>query len=267
MGEVIPERNLTVGVLQFAPQKRTLSENVRFIHKQVRSLSHAIIVLPEFFLGSYTNHPLFFLQEEELSELLSPLLEVSKRKGVSLVGSLPIETDGTSYNRAVLIHEGEIRALYDKSRLFGDEIHRFSLGEPGSEVVAINGVKCSVRICMDIFDPLPGEESDEVMLILGPSAVSVDHLRAIHKARALENQALSVFCNRSGHEPSNMTRYLGRSAIFYPDGREEEVGESEELKTFELRSDEIRAIESRKNTFRVSARSWRTRFHKRPTKA
>jgi predicted amidohydrolase len=90
-------------------------------------------------------------------------------------------------------------------------------------VINIDGVECSVRICMDIVDPLPlrTHASRGIQLILGPAAVSVDFLRTLHKARALENQTLSVFCNRRGVDPADGTVYLGNSAIFFPDGREQ----------------------------------------------
>lgn len=254
------DRALTVGVLQFAPQRRSLRKNIDFIRRQVRRLSDAIVVLPEFFLGSYTDHPLFFLPEAELNAVLAPLLELTQERTVSLVGSLPIESNGRTFNRAVLIHEGEVQTVYDKARLFGDEKHIFHLGESNAATISINGVKCSVRICMDIFDPLPSEESGEVLLILGPSAVSVDHLRTIHKARALENQAMSVFCNRSGEDPWSLTQYLGRSTIFHPDGNEDELdGVSEELKTVELGPAEIRTIAASKLTFKVNRANARER--------
>lgn len=222
---------VTIGLLQFAPQARTIAENLDFIVRRVCHLQDAIIVLPEFFLGSYTNHPLFFLCEPELRSLLAPLLDLSRRRRLSLVGSLPIDSHGRSFNRAFLIDKGEIRYIYDKTRLYGDEQHRFSWGDTESHVLTIEEVKCSVRICLDIVDPvaLRTPMSEGVQLILGPSAVSVDFLRTIHQARAFENQAVSLFCNRCGVEPGSMTQYLGRSAIFFPDGSARELGPDDEL--------------------------------------
>jgi predicted amidohydrolase len=251
---------LSVGVLQFAPQSRSLAENVEFIKAHVRKLSDALVVLPEFFLGSYIHHPLFFIHERELATVLRPLLKVSSERNVSLVGSLPIDSGAHPYNRAILIHAGEIRPIYDKQLLFGDEQSRFRLGGAGSRVFSVNGVRCSVRICMDIVDPLAtqGEEESDVQLILGPAAVSVDFLRIIHKARSLENQALSLFCNRSGEEPWERTQYLGRSGIFFPDGSEQGLdAPAEAIKIVELRKADLDAIDLKRRDF-MAIRSTRT---------
>jgi predicted amidohydrolase len=227
-----------VALLQFAPQTREISKNLEFIVRSLARLRDAIVVLPELFLGSYVTHPLFFFDERDLPKVLAPLTELSRNRRLELVGSLPVASGGLSYNRALSIAGGEIRTLYDKVLLFEDERDRFAPGTDALNVAHHGGIAFTAQICLDILDPLPARTASEagVALIVSPACVSVDHLRAIHRARALENQMISVFCNRCGHDWGG-TEYLGRSGIFLPDGRELSLDSTEEtLVTFTLRS-------------------------------
>jgi predicted amidohydrolase len=217
-----PSPDVAIGFLQFAPQLRTETQNLRLILRELGRASDAIVVLPELFLGSYRNFPLFLQDERELGQVLAPLLELTRERRLSVVGSLPICSGGRNYNRAVLVEGGELHVVYDKFQTFGDEAVTFSDGASPNQVVRLKGMRCMVQVCMDVVDPVPLHHAAQegLQLILGPSTVSVDYLRTIHKARALETQAISVFCNRSGSEPTDGTQYLGSSAIFFPDGTE-----------------------------------------------
>jgi predicted amidohydrolase len=213
---------VVIALLQFAPQSRTPKQNVAFIASQARELKNALVVLPEFFLGSYADYPLFFPDFREITKVLQPLLALTSRRRITFVGSLPVRVGAENYNRALMLRDGEVQTIYDKVKLFGTETDQFANGESTSSIVEIDGLKCSVQICMDIADPvaLRSETLRGAQVVLSPSAVSVDYLRHIHRGRAIENQTVSVFCNRSGAEPG-LTRYMGNSAIFMPDGSEQ----------------------------------------------
>jgi predicted amidohydrolase len=230
-----------VGFLQFAPQLRSESENLRFIVSRLGSLRRAIVVLPELFLGSYRTP----LPQDDLERRLAPLVELSRRRSLSIVGSLPVRADDRVFNRAVAIDGGRLRAVYDKVRVFEDEALTFTRGGCADNVVELQGVRCSVQVCMDVADPLPVNRAAHAgaQVLLGPSTVSVDFIRTIHRARSLENQIVSVFCNRHGCEPLDGTAYLGRSAIFLPDGSEEGAGGGEDrLTTIRLERSDLRAM-------------------------
>jgi predicted amidohydrolase len=226
-------RAATVGLLQYGPQDRTPAENVDFIARRLAGVRDAIIVLPEFFLGSYTAYETSILERAPLAERLRPLQSLTAERNISLVGSLPVRKGGGAANNVAMVDRGTTRfSVQDKGRLFGKEEADFT---PGAQPrrTTMGSLDVSVQICMDIVDPLPAREAvgQGARAILGPSAVSVDFLRTIHKARALENQVVSVFCNRIGTEADGI-RYLGRSALFLPDGAELAAGQAtEELLT------------------------------------
>jgi predicted amidohydrolase len=224
-----PRGVVRIGLLQFAPQTRSVDANVQFIRSAVRHESDALIVLPELFLGSYRAYPLFFPDERELQSCLAPLAEVSKLQRLHFGGSLPVQVDGRNFNRAVVVTEGDVRYVYDKTQLFDSETHFFRSGRRSTGTIELSGLACTVQICLDILDPGPTRAAVRAgaQLILGPSSVSVDFLRVIHRARALENQVISIFCNRCGTD-SDGTQYLGRSAVFFPDGTERSVNADDE---------------------------------------
>jgi predicted amidohydrolase len=73
-----------IGFLQFLP-KPQVENNIEFIHKQLQSVTEALITLPEFFLLPYHSSPGFPMQD--LSKKLKPLLELSQHNELSLFGS------------------------------------------------------------------------------------------------------------------------------------------------------------------------------------
>lgn len=247
---------MIIGFLQFAPQLRSESENLGFIVSRLSSLRGAIVVLPELFLGSYRDPRVLASTGDDLERLLAPLVDLSRRRSLSIVGSLPVRAGQRAFNRAVAIDDGRLCPVYDKVRVFEDEALTFARGSSADNVVELQGLRCCVQICLDVADPLPANRAAHAgaQLLLGPSSVSVDFLRTIHRARSLENQIVSVFCNRRGREPVDATRYLGRSAIFLPDGSEQGAGGAEDgLTTVTIERSDLHAMAERRRRLILGA--------------
>ncbi|WP_017627117.1 carbon-nitrogen hydrolase family protein [Nocardiopsis chromatogenes] len=207
-----------IGFFQFAPGERSAQENIAAVRSALDGARDAVIVLPEFFLGAYRG-PGERFPAGGLADVLRPLTEAAADRRLRLVGSLPVQCSRGRVNRAVVIGPDGPRAVHDKVRLFGAERAALTPGAAGHRVVGVAGLPCTVQICMDIADPGPARAAaaEGAAAVLSPSAVSVDLLRILHRARAVENQVVSVFCNRHGTDPDG-TVYLGRSAVFLPDG-------------------------------------------------
>lgn len=209
---------LRIGFFQFAPGARSAQENIAVVRAALDGAQDAVVVLPESFLGPYRGQEGRF-SARGLADLLRPLTEAAAARRLRLVGSLPVRCSRGRVNRAVVIGPGGPRAVHDKVRLFGEERTALTPGSAAHRVVDVAGLPCTVQICMDIADPGPTRAAagEGAAAVLSPSAVSVDLLRILHRARAVENQVVSVFCNRHGTDPDG-TVYLGRSAVFLPDG-------------------------------------------------
>ncbi|MDA2807299.1 carbon-nitrogen hydrolase family protein [Nocardiopsis suaedae] len=213
-----PGPAVRIGFFQFAPGARSARENIAAIRAALDGVRDAVIVLPEFFLGAYRT-PGERFPADGLADLLRPLTEAAALRRLRLVGSLPVRCSRGWVNRAVAIGPDGPRPVHDKVRLFGAERAALTAGTAGHRVVDVAGLPCTVQICMDVADPGPtrAAAAEGAAAVLSPSAVSVDLLRILHRARAVENQVVSVFCNRYGTDPDG-TVYLGRSAVFLPDG-------------------------------------------------
>lgn len=214
-------RRTTVGLFQYAPQERTLQDNVHFLSHELAGVTDAAIVLPEFFLGSYTDFRPTIQSKSAIAQTLQPLQAVTRANRLTLVGSVPWRAGDTTANGIVVIRHGITNfTRHTKQLLYGAERDELT-SRPESGVMNFGDIACTVQVCMDIVDPIPSRQAVDqgARAILGPAAVSVDYLRTIHKARSLENQVVSVFCNRCGKE-SDGIEYMGGSAIFVPDGSE-----------------------------------------------
>jgi omega-amidase len=217
-----------IGLLQYAPHERGLGENIRFIVKSTAALSRSLLVLPEFFLGSYTNFTL--IEEEDLLLELKPLVAHSLNRNLAFVGSAPVQVGNRAFNRSIYINNGEVITSYDKRNLFGLEKQTLNAGETPYQVLNFSDLKFSVQICLDNADPTASHDAVRrhgINLLAAPASVSVSFIRDILKERSLENQIVSIFCNRVGVDDG--IYYSGRSSIFFPNGREMVAGSDTDL--------------------------------------
>lgn len=131
--------------------------------------------------------------------------------------------DGRGRNRATIVSpEGLELAAYDKVHPFsfsGEDRH-YAGGERLA-IVEIGGFKVCPFICYDLRFPelwrLAALAGAEVFTIGASwSARRASHWRSLLIARAIENQAFVVACNRVGEDPAN--RYEGGSMIIDPTG-------------------------------------------------
>jgi omega-amidase len=131
--------------------------------------------------------------------------------------------DGLGRNRATLISSsGDALASYDKVHPFSfageDRIYR---GGDRIVLARVGGFTVCPLVCYDLRFPelwrlatLAGAE----VFTIGASwpAKRAGHWRSLLVARAIENQAFVVACNRVGRDPSN--QYAGGSMIVDPAG-------------------------------------------------
>lgn len=118
--------------------------------------------------------------------------------------------------------DGTLAGVYRKLQPFalGKELGTYSAGEK-TLLVDCDGLCVSPLICYDLRFPelwrLAARAGAQAMLI-GASwpAKRAAHWRALAIARAIENQAIVVACNRIGRDPHH--EYLGGSIAVGPDG-------------------------------------------------
>jgi predicted amidohydrolase len=179
------------------------------------------------------------------------LIEQAAEHGVWVVGSISqrVGTEGKAANVAVLAGPAGQLHRYAK-------IHPFSYSgedryyQAGSEflTVDIEGLRVSVFICYDLrfadeFWQL-AQGTDLYLVVANWPDRRREHWQALLRARAIENQAYVIGCNRVGE--GDGIDYAGDSAIIDPLGRTlVEATQVETVLSAEVDPAEVRRVRSR----------------------
>jgi predicted amidohydrolase len=182
----------------------------------------SLVVLPEAFPVGFT------MKVDEVADRDNQtgqfLIDLAKRYAVTVVGGNIIKPDDLGRNIALVVGpDGRVLTTYEK-------IHPFSFAgenryfQAGDRVVWFDcgGGKISPMICYDLRFPevfrLAVCGGAEVIVVIAnwPTA-RVSHWLALLTARAIENQAYVIGCNRCGSDP--YVAYPGRSVVIDPQGK------------------------------------------------
>ncbi|MBL9141903.1 MAG: carbon-nitrogen family hydrolase [Phycisphaerae bacterium] len=183
----------------------------------------SLALLPELADTGFTMDTAAVLEGDSLASATRMARDLS----IAVVAGHGERQDAEVCNAASVIDaRGEVLGTYRKVHLFSPGREHTSF-KPGRSIV-VAPVACGGRtwqvcplVCYDLRFPelfriaaLAGAE----VFVLGASwpAARAAHWRALAIARAIENQAYVVACNRIGHDPH--TEYAGGSIIVGPDG-------------------------------------------------
>lgn len=179
----------------------------------------SLIVLPEMFDTGFSmqlSHTAQTVQRE--SEAVLRQLARQYRSTV-LGGVVGPVVDGKASNQAVAFSpEGDELVRYQKQRPFSlvREGDHYPAGS-GGQTFEWNGICVAPFICYDLrfpelFRPAVFSGAELIAVIACWPAVRSEHWVRLLQARAIENLAISVGCNRCGEEPG--LKFDGRSCAF-----------------------------------------------------
>ncbi|MFO0962913.1 MAG: nitrilase-related carbon-nitrogen hydrolase [Phycisphaerales bacterium] len=182
-------------------------------------------LLPEMFDTGFTMDA----AEASRTDSLPAAQSIARESGVWLQAGYAMANagGGPPSNAAVILDpQGAVRATYRKMHLFspGQEHAHYAAGD-GVTVIDVPSDQGSWKVCplvcYDLRFPevwrlaaLAGAE----LFVIGASwpAARAHHWHALLVARAIENQAYVLACNRIGHDPA--CGYSGGSMIVAPSG-------------------------------------------------
>lgn len=214
---------ITVRAVQCHPELGDIQCNAQLAERAIRDAEDDgvdLLVLPELFLSGYhIGH----LDAEDVFDSAADAVDriAAAASETTVVLGAPVESDGTRYNAAVVLDEGEHIGTYHKAHLYRNEESVF---EQGSElpVFETSAGTLGLQICYDVEFPevsrrltLAGAD-----LLVTPLANMrpFQHDQSIYgAARALENIRPHVVCNRIGVERD--VEFFGASAIYDERGR------------------------------------------------
>lgn len=185
-----------------------------------------LLVLPEFFSMGFTMNSEAVALEGGYT--LDWMHSVAEKYGVAVVGSVPTCVQGKICNRCYFIAPDGAETHYDKRHLFrmGEETAHYSSGDK-RVTVSYKGWNILLNVCYDLRFPVWSRNVDNGYDILINVAswpqTRIGVTEHLIKARAIENIAYAIFCNRIGEDPS--VQYNGHSRIISPRGDDIAVAE------------------------------------------
>ena len=178
-----------------------------------------ILVLPETYSVGFTMNP--SASERPDGPSAQWLRKISADFGIAVIASVPtLDRNGRGeecrYNRCYFICPDGTEYHYDKHHLFNPS------GEgdaytPGKERVCVDycGWNIELNVCYDLRFPVwsrnTGNRYDLLVNIANWPVSRIKAAATLIKARAVENCAYALFCNRTGSDP--LCEYDGRSTV------------------------------------------------------
>ncbi len=209
---------LNVRILQETLKWEDAAFNLQQFDEAIELLDACdLIVLPEMFTTGFSMQS-GHLAESMKGKSVTWMKEKAARLNSAICGSLIIADGGEQFNRFLFVQPDGTIQHYDKRHLFrmAGEAESFTAGKE-QVIVDYKGWKICLQVCYDLRFPVwsrnAGNQAYDVLIYVAnwpsPRANAWDTLL---KARAIENQAYVVGCNRIGEDP-NGNAYLGGSLL------------------------------------------------------
>ncbi len=207
---------LDVAVIQTGLVWQNAAANRELLQPLLWQASGAdLIILPETFNSGFS------MQSQQIAETMQGatvhwLQQQAHQLGAVICGSMAVATDAGIYNRLLWVQpEGKI-AYYDKRHLFrmaGEDLHY----QPGQRrvIVEYKGFRLLLQVCYDLRFPVFSRNQtdyDAMIYVANWPAARSRIWSTLLQARAIENQAFVLGCNRVGVD-GNGHAYSGDSVI------------------------------------------------------
>ncbi|MBR1503222.1 MAG: nitrilase family protein [Prevotella sp.] len=201
-------------------------QNVSKVEKIINSHPKSdLYVLPEMWATGFATEPFGIAEDESGSYALKWMRSFATQQQCAICGSLAIRThDGIYRNRHYFIDGcNKTEEYYDKHHLFkyGHEDRFYKSGE-GHALVNYKGLNFLLLTCYDLRFPMWSRYSeklqfDAIICVANWPLSRQNAWQILTRARAIENQAILIACNRVGKD--NYCNYIGQSAVISPIGK------------------------------------------------
>lgn len=216
-----------------------------------------VVVLPETWnTGFFPKENLASFCDNNGERVKNEIGSLAREYNINIVaGSVANVKNGKIYNTSyVFDRSGNCVAEYDKTHLFTPmgEHNFFQKGESVCRFT-LDGNSCGIIICYDLRFPeltrtMSVKGIDFLFVVSQWPNVRVNHLLALTKARAIENQMFVVCCNSCG--TAYDTVFGGNSVIYDPWGETiAHAGDSQQLLSAECDTSILKGIRETINVF------------------
>lgn len=202
------------------------TENIKRIEIMMEkdSDNSDLYVLPEMWSTGFAIEPSGIAEDETTSISLEWMKKTAHDRHCAICGSLAVRVNGVYRNRHYYIDgRNGIVHHYDKHHLFsyGGEDQYYKAGEKHT-IVNYMGYRILLLTCYDLRFPVWSRYANnlqfDVIVVVANWPVSRQNAwQILTRARAIENQAFLIGCNRVGYD--HFSHYIGQSAIISPNGK------------------------------------------------
>lgn len=209
--------DLNVLILQTDIVWENVDANLNHVESLIESSTEDfnVVVLPEMFSTGFSANAQQ-LAEPVTGRTMSRVREWASKYDALIVGSYIAEDGGSFYNRGFAVEPDGTCHYYDKHHLFLGWEKKFFTPGKGRLVFNYKGWNIALFVCYDLRFPVwirnNKLEYDAVFCVTQWPVSRQNVLETLTSARAIENQAYVVTCNRVG-EDGNMMKYIGGSQV------------------------------------------------------
>ena len=216
---------MKVTILQTDIEWGSPLENIRRAEALMASAPASdLYVLPEMWSTGFATEPQGIAEPEASSVSLAWMRRMAHERQCAICGSLAISTDGTYRNRHYFIDgRSGSESFYDKHHLFsyGGEDRYYTAGQKHT-IVSFMGFRLLLVTCYDLRFPMWSRYADSlqfdaIVCVANWPESRQNAWQILTRARAIENQAYLIGCNRVGDDAYG--HYRGCSAVISPIGK------------------------------------------------
>jgi predicted amidohydrolase len=196
--------------------------------QRVAARGAQLAVLPEMWSCGYDYRNLKVLAKET-PRVLEAIQEECRKLNLVSIGSLPELQDGTIYNTAYVIDNGELVGSYRKIHLFSTMREDEFLGAGHQSLVAETSIgRLGIAICYDLrfpelFRKLALDGAEIICIPAEWPKPRQEHWKTLLRARAIENQLFVIAANCCGVQ--GKYDFFGLSQLISPPGNILQVAE------------------------------------------
>lgn len=225
---------LTCAAIQFNIKLGYIDANLdtaRAALQRVADQGAKLAILPEMWSCGYDYRNLAELAKET-PRVLEELQQLCHKFKLVTVGSLPELENGTIYNTAYVIDNGELLGSYRKLHLFSTMRENEYLGAGNqSLMIKTSAGKLGIAICYDLrfpelFRKLALEGAEIVCLPAEWPKPRHEHWKTLLRARAIENQFFVIAANCCGVQ--GKLDFFGMSQLISPLGNVLQIAEEDD---------------------------------------
>ncbi len=204
----MPDQNLKVALIPLDITEADAAANLSAVSRRISALDSdtGLAVLPEMFSTGFVTAPatLARIAETECGATMTAIRDLAAARGIHIWGTFIAVDRGHYFNRGFMISPAGETAFYDKRHLFryGGESELFTPGSQPAPIVTVNSWKFKMSICYDLRFPAwnraVANDYDALVVPANWPHKRFFAWKHLLIARAIENQAYVLGCNREG---------------------------------------------------------------------